>query len=92
MKKLILALCLFLFIIMSSHKSALVGLWQSQNGVVLSFSATHISSNDKNLLYRFLSENTLVIFENSRPHKIDYILSFDKNSLTIFGEEFNRAH
>ena len=90
MKKLLLALFIFLFIITSSHKSALVGSWQSQNGDVITFSTTYISTNNKALPYRYISDNTLVIYKNGKPYKIDYIISFDKNRLTVNGKGFSR--
>ena len=90
MKKLILALFIFIFIITSSHKSALVGSWQSQNGDVIAFSQTHISTADNNLPYSYVSDDTIIIIENNKPVKIHFILSFDENILTIFGKTYFR--
>ncbi len=92
MKKLILSLFIFLFIITSSQKSALVGTWKSSDGSVISFSQNHITADNKNLPYRYLSDETLLVFKNGKAHKVAYILSFDKNRLTVFGKEFSRAH
>ena len=92
MKKLLLSLFIFLFIITSSQKSALVGSWQDQNGDVITFSTTHISSSNKDLPYRYLTDNTILVIADGKANKIGYLLSFDKNRLSIFGKSYVRAH
>ncbi len=91
MKKLIISLLLFLFIITSSKKSSLVGLWQAPDGSTLSVSQTKISLDGSSYPYRYLTDTTVVIFKNGRAHKTAYMLSFDKNTLTIFGKSYDRA-
>ncbi len=90
MKKLILALFLFLFIVTSSRKYPLIGTWQSANGSVLSISQSHIMSDGEKYPFRYLSNNTLLVFKNGKPHKTSFIISFDKNQLTVNGIEFHR--
>ena len=91
MKKLIFTLFIFLFIITSSQKSALVGTWKAPNGSLVRVSHSQITIGGKAYPYRYLSHNSLLIVKNGKPFKTDYLLSFDKNTLTIFKKSYFRS-